>query len=109
MGSTGRGNRVNRIDSIVGRSRIDLVSPERFNAELRGSNYIKPENFYTAVQNASNGGDTIYELHPDLSVSQITASDRSDRMLVNGDWTSRVNTTKYMDEKQNKGSRFFYR
>lgn len=109
MTGSGASDGARTIQDIVGKSRPDLVSPSRFNTQLSGSEYVRSRDFSTVVQNVSNGGGTIYELNSDLSVSSITPSNGSSRMLLNGDWTSRSDVVDYMERKSRNGNLFFVR
>lgn len=95
------------IASIVGASSPSLISPERFNSQLAGSEYVRPSNYGTVVQNVSNNGGTIYELNGNLGVKRITPSDRSPRLLLNGDWAGRSEVIEYMTDQNKKGHLFF--
>lgn len=118
MGGRGSGSRMNSsasggggksISSVIGRSRPDLVSPTRFNPELSGSEYVRPSNFNTVVQNVSNEGGTIYELNDNLSVSRITPSSRSSKFDLDGEWTNRGDVVDYMERQNKSGHLFFVR
>ena len=97
------------IKDIIGSSRADLISPERFNPNLVGTEYIQPRGYFNAIQNASNEGDTIYELKSDLSISAITASPTSTRMLLNGEWVTRASLREHMLQQYARGHLFFYK
>lgn len=109
MASSSSSGNTRTIQDIIGRSSPGLVSPSRFNAQLSGSEYVNPRNFNTTVQNASNEGGTIFELNDDLSVSSITPSGNSNRMLLNGDWANRSDVVDYMTRKSKNGNLFFVR
>lgn len=97
------------IKDIIGSSRADLISPEKFNPVLKNTEYIQPRRYFNAIQNASNENETIYELKADLSISAITASTTSTKMLLNDEWVTRADLREYMLQQYARGHLFFYK
>ena len=84
--------------------------PTRLNSKLPASAVyvLNASKLHNTVQNVSNEGGTIFELDDQLNIiGEIIPSDKSIRLLLNDEWSSRSDVIKYMENQMSLGHYFF--